>query len=344
MGMEPAYLLHQIGYRYPANKFVLDLERLEVPAGKIIALVGPNGAGKTTLLLLLGLLKKPTRGDLKFFHSDPWQSRELLYEKRKEVVLVTHHPYLFQGTVFENLVFGLRVRGIPEPEWKGRAEEALAMVELDGFEDQPVKGLSAGQSQRVALARAIIIRPRVLLLDEPTANIDASMVSRVESVISEVNAQLSTTVIFSTHNFSQAFRLADQVLYFLDGKQVKYSHENYFSGRAETDGAISWIEPKPGAKIFFPGRHQGHLTVVISPEKIEMFPASQKQTIPGPNIFSGRITRLEMAENNLALLRMSGELNFRLNRPLSELDKKGISLSSPVLVRFAPEAVELIRK
>jgi len=343
MTIDLAYQLRGIRYDYPANKFALELENLEFSAGRIIALVGPNGAGKTTLLLLLGLLQKPTQGELKFFRVDPWQSQELLFEKRKEVVLVTHHPYLFSGTVFDNLVFGLRVREIPEPEWKGRTGEALAMVELNGFEDKPVKELSAGQAQRLALARAIIVKPRVLLLDEPTANIDAGLVSRIESVISEVNARLSTTIIFSTHNFSQAYRLADQVLYFSDGKQVKYSHENYFSGKAETAEKMSWIEPKPGAKIFFPGAHQGHLTCVISPEKIEVFRDDRKNTLSGPNIFSGRIIRLEMAENNLALLRMSGDLNFRINLPIAELEEKGISLSSPVLVRFAPEAVELIK-
>ncbi len=339
---EKAYTLKDLRYRPPGSRFELELDNLELEVGKIVALVGPNGAGKTTLLHLLGLLQKPQGGTLEFFGKNPWNGKEQVFEQRRQVTLVTHNPYLFHGSVFDNLVFGLKVRGVPESAWKNQAEEVLDMVELAGFEEKPAAGLSAGQAQRVALARAIMVRPRVLLLDEPTANIDATMISRIEAMIAEVNRNLSATVVFSTHNFSQAFRLADQVIYLSDGRRVEYSHENYFSGKAESDGNSSWIEPRPGSKIVFPGKFSGHVTCLISPEKIEVL--SGREADPKiPNQFSGRVTRLEMTGNNLALVRVSGDLNFRVNLTMQELENKRISLSSSVLLRFSPEAVEVVR-
>lgn len=337
-----AYQLENIRYQYPGADFALEIDSLEVKAGRIIALVGPNGAGKTTLLLILSLLQKPESGTIEFFGNNPWNGSRVL-EMRRDVVMVTHHPYLFKGTVQDNLVFGLKVRGILENEWQSRLDEVRKMLELNGLENAPASSLSAGQKQRVALARAMILKPKVLLLDEPTANIDIGLVNRVESVINEVNTGQATTIIFSTHNFSQAFRLADEVMYFSEGKRVKYSHENYFSGKAETDGKMSWIEPKPGCKIVFPGNHDGYVTCAISPHKIKVLEPGLNEKHSGYNRFAGTVTRLEMAENNLALIRVSGELNFRINMEMQELGKKNVALSRQILVLFAPEAVEVVK-
>jgi len=338
-----AYELKDIRFGYPGSRFELEIGGLAIDAGTIAALVGPNAAGKTTLLMLLGLLHKPSAGAIQLFGQNPWNEGNRLFLRRRELAMVSHNPYLFKGTVFDNLVFGLKVRGISEKEWKAKAEEALGLVDMSGFEQKPASGLSAGQAQRIALARALILKPRVLLLDEPTANIDASLVSRIEALINEVNSRMGTTIVFSTHNFSQAFRIANEVIYLSEGKRVEYSHENYFSGHAQSDGRVSWIEPKSGTKIFFPGQFSGHLTCVISPGKIKIFSDEQKKELAGPNLFAGKITRLEMAENDLALVRVAGDLNFRINLPLQELKKKKVALSMQILVKFPPEAVEVIK-
>jgi tungstate transport system ATP-binding protein len=339
----PAYLLKNVRYQYPGASFVLDIDSLEIQPGKIIALVGPNGAGKTTLLMILGLLQQQDSGSMEFFGDHPWGGRQKILQSRREAVMVTHHPYLFKGTVWDNLVFGLKVRGVADGEWKSRVEEAMNMLELNGLEEKSAAGLSAGQAQRVALARAIILKPKVLLLDEPTANIDINLVNRVEAVINEVNAGLGTTIIFSTHNFSQAFRLAHEIMHFSDGKRVKYSHENYFSGSAQSDGKMSWIEPKPGLRITLDGNYSGHLTCVINPNKIEVLAIEPKAKLSDVNTFLGTVSGLEMAENGLALVRVSGGLNLRLNLPMQELDKKNVALSRQILVRFAPDAVEVVK-
>jgi tungstate transport system ATP-binding protein len=338
-----AYILEQAQYKYPSSQFLLSIDRLEIESGRIIALAGPNGAGKTTLLMLLALLQKPCSGSLAFFGQKPWDGSENILRFRRDVVMVTHHPYLFRGTVFDNLVFGLKVRGVDEEAWEPRVGEALALVELHGLENQSVSQLSAGQAQRVALARAIILRPKVMLLDEPTANIDPGMSVRIESLIREINSKLSTTIVFSTHNFSQAFRLANEIMYFSDGRRVGYGHENYFSGKAETDGKISWIEPRPGAKIVFSGKINGFATVAISPQKIEIFSKDDGLKTGDPNQFWGTVTGLEVAGDNHCIIRFSGPLNFLINVPIEEINKKNIALSRQILVRFPPDVVELLK-
>jgi tungstate transport system ATP-binding protein len=342
--VETAYALEGIHYAYPgsASPFCLELDSLRIGAGDMLALVGPNGAGKTTLLLILALLVRPPQGRLAFFGGDPWSGDDSVLLARRSAVLLTHHPYLFKGTVFDNVAFGLKVRGIPEKEWPARIRPALSLVELSGSEKKSAVGLSAGQVQRVALARALALQPRVLLLDEPTANIEAGLALRVEAIIREICHESGTTIVFSTHNFSQASRLGDEVIYLSDGKRVPFSHENCFSGTAQTDGRRSWIEPRPGTRIIFAGARTGHVTCVINPEKIRLLAADDDAAGEGPNAFKGRVTRLELTEGDRALVRVSCGLTFRVTVPLSEIEAQAVSLSRPVLIKFDPEAVDLI--
>ena len=341
---ETAYALDGIRFAYPGSSspFCLELDSLRIGGGDMLALVGPNGAGKTTLLMILALLVRPLQGKLAFFGEDPWKGDDSILQARRSAVLLTHHPYLFKGTVFDNVAFGLKVRGIPETEWPARIRPALSLVELSGLEKKPSAGLSAGQAQRVALARALALKPRVLLLDEPTANIEAGMALRVEAIIREICRESGTTVVFSTHNFSQASRLGDEILYLSDGRRVRFSHENCFSGTAQTDGRRSWIEPHPGMRIVFEGARKGHVTCVINPEKIRFVAADDPAAGEGPNAFKGSVTRLELTEADRALVRVSGGLTFRVTVPLPEIKAQAVSLSRPVLIKFEPEAVELI--
>jgi tungstate transport system ATP-binding protein len=217
------------------------------------------------------------------------------------------------------------------------------MVELGGWDSRSVSGLSAGQIQRVALARALALRPRALLLDEPTANLDAGLGTRMESVLRAIGGERGTTVVFSTHNFSQASRLADDILFLSDGRRVAFSHENCFSGTAETDGHKSWIEPKTGLRIVFPGVRRGHVTCVIDPAAIRVSPAGEAVSTPvGANAFRGRITRMETVDDTTALVRASGELPFRAALPARELEAGRIALYQEVLLRFEPESVRLV--
>ena len=341
---QDAYALEAVRYAYPGGPrtFTLEIDPLRISAGGTMALAGPNGSGKTTLLMLLALLVRPDSGRLEFFGRDPWadQSRALL--ARREAVLVTHHPYLFKGTVAENVAFGLKIRKLPEAERRERVRRALELVELSDRESHPAFRLSAGQAQRVALARALVLRPRVLLFDEPTANVEAGLALRIEAAIREVGRETDATIVFSSHDLSQASRLADDIVYLSGGRRVAFGHENCFSGTAASDGRVSWIEPRPGARIVFPGTAAGHVTCVIDPAAIALEAAGAGDAAAGPNVFRGRVARLETVEAGRALIRVAGDLSFRVSLPLAEVQARDISLSRPVLIRFRPEAVAIV--
>ena len=347
----PVYRLDGLAFAYPRGDhgFRLELDALRLDPGEILALVGPNGAGKTTLLGLLAFLLRPTGGRLEFFGADPWANGAGAVAARRDAVMVAHHPYLFKGTVGDNVAFGLRLRQTPEAERAERARAALGLVELEGFERRPATRLSAGQAQRVALARALVLRPKALLLDEPTAAVEAGLGLRTEAVLREVSRSSGTAIVFSTHNFSQASRLADSILYLSGGRQVEFGHENCFSGTAATDGRRSWIEPRPGARIVFAGRASGHVTCVIDPAAIRLSAPSGPEGpgAPGasdgrPNVFAGRVTRLEMTEAASALVRVGGDLVFRAVLPAAELERRGVSLAKEVLVKFDPGSVRIV--
>jgi len=338
------YRFEDVHFAYPAStsRFALEIDSLRVGGGETLALVGPNGAGKSTLLMILAFLARPGGGRLAYRDMNPWASEAELVAARREAVLVTHHPYLFRGTVGENLAFGLKLRKVPEADWPKRIGAALDLVEFQGRESVNVHTLSAGQAQRVALARAIVLGPKVLLLDEPTATLDAALGLRIEAVLRELGREAETTIVFATHDFSQATRLADEVLYLSEGRRVEYSHLNCFSGAASTDGRTSWIEPKPGVRIVFPGERTGHVTCVIDPASISIRPADDgRAPRPAPNVFGGKITRMDLIGPASALLRVSGDLIFRITVPIREVEAHGLSLSKAVLLEFKPESVEV---
>jgi len=339
--MSTCYQLRGVFYRYPESGFQLRVNELGINPGERLALVGANGSGKTTLLLLLAFLKKPQAGEILFFEKNPWEGFRKLIFYRRQIIFISHQPYLFRGRVYDNLVLGLRLRKIPQTRWNELLEPVVEIFSLGGLLDKKVSELSAGEAQRLALARALAPRPKVLLLDEPTVNLDETQRSRLEAGILETNRTFGTTVIFSTHHFSQAHRLSQRILYLSSGRIVEYSHENYFSGRANPDGDYSWIEPAPGERIWLKGTWQGYINCVVSPEDFELLPAGKKPCLNGINTFSGKVVRMELDQEGKARIRVSGNLDFRLMVDTQELAKKNIGLASPVLVRFSPDVVKV---
>ena len=139
-------------------------------------------------------------------------------EPRRKVTLLHQSPYLFEGTVHANVAFGLKARGIPGDERRRAVEKALDIVGLQGFGDRKARELSGGETQRVAMARALVLKPEVLLLDEPLANIDRETTGLLETVIASLPAQ-GTTVVMTTHNPDHPGRLNGETI-FLEGGRV----------------------------------------------------------------------------------------------------------------------------
>jgi len=206
--MNPILSIHNLEYRR-GNQFNLSVERMDFAAGRMYFLAGANGAGKSTLLQLLALLLPPDKGEIRF-NGNSIKGAAGRHKFRRQITLVEQSPFLFDNTVYNNLAFGLRLRDINGDLQRRRILKVLHSVGLEGFENRRARALSGGESRRVALARALVIRPKVLLLDEPTAGLDDDSLSLFETNLAALT-EAGVAVIMSTHDGDQARRLNGEV-------------------------------------------------------------------------------------------------------------------------------------
>ena len=216
-----AFQIYGLQKRY-GEKMVLDVESLEISEGQLFSIVGPSGAGKSTLLRILHLLEKPTEGELDFRGSRV--SFPAAVNLRRQISMVFQRPEVLDGTVLQNVQYPLKVRGM---DHNGKVEGILKHLDLFNLANQHAADLSGGELQRLALARALVVEPRVLLLDEPTANLDPYNVELIEMIIEEYHKQ-GTTVVLVTHNVFQARRIAQHVGLMLNGRLVEVSPKEEF--------------------------------------------------------------------------------------------------------------------
>jgi len=198
---------------------------LTIQQGEALGIVGPSGAGKSTLLRLLNFLEPPTAGQIEFMGYFSCDGQLPPLEIRRQVTTVFQQPVLLNASVFDNVAYGLRLRGRLA---RDKVFAALEQVGLTGLARESTRTLSGGEAQRVALARALVIEPKVLLLDEPTANLDPYNVVLIERIIAKLNQELGTTVVLVTHNVFQARRLANRIALMLEGKIVEVAEAQEF--------------------------------------------------------------------------------------------------------------------
>ena len=222
---EPVYRLESVVKSY-AERQVLQVEQLEVHRGEILAIVGPSGAGKSTLLRLLNLLEPPTSGRIWFDGTWLDPSSRVPMDLIRRVTTVFQRPVLLNRSVWHNVAYGLRLRGCRDSA--GEIDAALEQVGLAGMARSKTRALSGGEAQRVALARALVLRPEVLLLDEPTANLDPYNVRAIEEIVGTLNRESGTTIVLVTHNVFQARRLAHRVGLLLDGRLIEVAKVDAF--------------------------------------------------------------------------------------------------------------------
>lgn len=233
---EPMFRLQQLRKVY-GGRTVLDVEQLDIARREILALVGPSGAGKTTLLRLLNFLERPDEGRLVFDGQALVGGASLA--QRRRVTAVFQHPGLLRRSVSANIAYGARLRGRKPageelPQWL----ERLGLVELA---DQAAGKLSAGEAQRVALARALLIRPDVLLLDEPTANLDPYNIGLIERLVREEFDSSAMTIVWVTHDIFQARRVADRVGFLLGGRLLEVTPASQFFEQPQTSQAAAFL-------------------------------------------------------------------------------------------------------
>ena len=212
-GVSKRYAHRVKGEVYAARNVVLD-----AAPGEFLTLLGPSGCGKTTTLRMIAGFEKPDAGHIRFGGQDVTE----LPANQRNIGFVFQNYALFPHlSIFENVAYGLRVRGLTADAIATSVNDVLALVGLAGYEQQFSGQLSGGEQQRVALARAIVIRPRVLLFDEPLSNLDARLRVQMRREIRDLQRRLAITTIYVTHDQEEAMAVSDRIAVMNEGSVVQ---------------------------------------------------------------------------------------------------------------------------
>lgn len=215
--------------KYYDERCVLNVENQTIKKGNFLGVIGPNGSGKSTLIKIIAGLIEASNGNVVY------NNNKLNTKIQQDMTLVFQKPYLLRTTVFNNIAYPLAIRGIKKQEISRRVNDVMKSLDIRTLRDQKAWTLSGGETQKVALARAIVIKPSLLLLDEPTANIDPGSVLVMEENIKKFYEENGSTVIMITHNLQQSKRLCADVAFMNEGEIIEMdSVDNIFNNSKNT--------------------------------------------------------------------------------------------------------------
>jgi molybdopterin-binding protein len=338
------------------GKIVLDDINLKISQGEVLALLGPNGSGKTTLLKILAFIEKPTKGDV-YFNGEKVVNKNL-EQVRLGSSMVFQKTTLFSTTVYNNVAYGLRIRRTHKNEIEEEVNNALKLVRLKGFEKKQAKKLSGGEQQRVALARALVLDTKLLLLDEPTANLDPKNASIVEEAIAAANRELKTTIVIATHNMFQARNLPNRIAMMNNGRIGEAGTpaeifgklsktlasfaavENTFRGTAmmTREGTTS-IDIGNGVQLTATASDTGEVSIFVSPEDIIL--SKNRLESSARNVFKGNIIEIQDL-GSVVRLKIDVGKPFIVQITKNSFREMRITLNSEVCLAFKASSVQII--
>jgi len=326
------------------GRTVLNIKKLNIDAGTIYSLSGPNGAGKTTLLNILSFLLSPTSGQLTYLNTAVSFNEKKLMPLRKSVILVDQHPILFSTSVYQNLEFGLKIRKFSKNERKEIIASALDLVDMEAFADADAKNLSGGEIRRIAIARAIACSPEVLLLDEPTADLDLESRLSIEKIIREIHTGKNITTIFCTHDLAQASRLTDKNIYLFNGRTLDIYHENIFKGEVIFPNRKQYY-CKINEKILIPiqSTDKDKIKISIHPGMINILGREISRKVSDsvlsyPVSYPGRVKQLSKEKDKIrAVIDIGIIVSVLMEKPVYDLHK--LCLDDLVEIRFNSNGV-----
>ncbi len=329
---------------------------LEVKEKEIFTVLGPNGSGKTTMLRIMASIDEPTSGEV--FLDDEKINDKNRSRGRRRSTMVFQKTALFNTTVYKNVAYGLKLRGYPRKEIDEKVKEALSLVKLRGYEGRHAKKLSGGEQQRISLARALVLNTDLLLLDEPTANLDPRNVSIIEETISRVNREFDTTIVMATHNMFQAETLTKRVALLLGGKMAQIGApqeilgspsinlasfarlENVFSGNSKIlRQETSLIAVDDRVEIEAATKKSGKVTIFVRPEDIIV--SKKIMSSSARNVFEGKI--VEVSDfGPVVKLRVDAGKEFLVQITKRSFVEMRLNVGSKIFLTFKASSVHLI--
>ena len=225
-------VLESVSFEAGGQRLIDDLS-LTLTTGTRTVVLGPNGAGKSLLLRLCHGLIRPTAGNIRWACADPARLR-------RQQAFVFQRPVLLRRSAAANVTYALAVAGAPRAERRRRVDAALAQVGLAPLAERPARVLSGGEQQRLALARAWALAPKVLFLDEPTANLDPAATRAIEAVIAAM-AAAGVKIVMTTHDLGQARRHADEIVFLHKGRLIEHADAARFFARPGTPEARAFV-------------------------------------------------------------------------------------------------------
>ena len=353
--MMPFLHIKNLTKRYKSAT-ALDSINLKIQKGEFLTILGPNGAGKTTLLKILACIDKPTKGEL---HIDGAKVNDRNRSQfRKKITMVFQRNVLFSTNVYDNIAYGLKLRGCSKEEMNEGIKNVLRLVKLEGHEKRHVNRLSGGEQQRVSLARALVLNTELLLLDEPTANLDPKSTSIIEEAITHVNQKLNTTIVMATHNMFQAKRITGKAALLSRGKITEVGAvneifespsetlatftrlENIFSGTSKVvEEGTSLIDIGNGLKIEASIKRLGKTRIFVRPEDIILSRKSLSSS--ARNVFKGRIVRITDL-GPIVKLRVDAGKEFVVQITKRSFKEMRLNVDSDVFLTFKASSVHVI--
>ena len=344
------------------GQHILKNINIKVDKGEVFALIGPTGAGKSTLLRLIDLIDTPTSGKIFFDGIDTSISRRLRLDVRRRMAFVLQKPAVFNTSVYDNIAYGLEWRGIGKTSIRQKVGSTLEMVGLSDYKNRKARTLSGGEAQRVAIARAIAIEPEVLLLDEPTANLDPVSASRIEELITSIIKHQATTIIMATHDMSQGQRLANRISVLMNGEILQTGTpvevfslprnkelaefieiENIMDGvivssedslvSLDVDGKIvqAVSDHAVGEKVY----------ACVRPEDIIL--ATSKTPNSARNLFAGEITKV-VSMGSIAKVKIDCGFSLTVLVTKRSIDELGLEIGKKVYASFKATAIHVINR
>ncbi|MEM2901695.1 MAG: ABC transporter ATP-binding protein [Candidatus Bathyarchaeia archaeon] len=334
----------------------LDGVSFTLKSGVLAALIGPNGSGKTTLLKILAGLLEKTSGTI-IFNGSSITSDNLDY-LRWNVTMVFQRSVMFNTTVYKNVAFGLKARGFSGKEVERNVRDVLKLLQLEELAHRNARRLSGGEQQRVSLARALVLKPKLLLLDEPTVNLDPKNAALIEEVVGGLIGGGGMSILMATHSLEQATRLASEAAVMRGGKLVMHGEigevyrrlssplmgyvnvDNLFKGTAAPmEDGLSMVDLGSGVRIEAVGTLEGEVKVYIDPSDISVSKYMHRSS--ARNKLWGRVVEASEVDHQLRLKVDVGRV-ITVTVTRKSFEELGLNIGSRVCLSFKSSSIKVL--